>query len=90
VARRSNLCYGLSIPKLEEKGGALGGTQLILLCCELALIWAIYYAYGLVTSDEMPLWLTTFLVLAVDRLTCALEGAAAEIRTRLAGGKGPS
>ena len=56
----------------QEKGGALGGTRIIILCAELIAIWLIYLGFGWLAAFEIPLWLSTFFVIAVDRATSAV------------------
>jgi predicted membrane protein len=50
---------------------------------ELAAIWSIYFAFGFVTTHEMPLWLTTFLVIVVDRTTSFITNLATNRRASL-------
>ena len=67
---------------IQEKGGALGGTRIIIICLELACIWLIYLGFGWLAGFELPLWLSTFIVIAVDRATGAV-GAFAQRRREL-------
>ena len=73
----------MSIPKIQEKGGALGETRLIILCLELGVIWLIYLFFGWIAAFEMPLWLSTFIVIAVDRATDAVGDLAQRRRDGL-------
>ncbi len=43
------------ISEIQEKGVALGGLRLVVLCLELGFIWLVYYAYGIAASHDMPL-----------------------------------
>lgn len=71
-------------PKIQEKGGAHGGLRLIVLCFELGFIWLVYYIYGIAAAHEMPLWLTTSLVIVVDRITTFITSQANNRKQRLA------
>ncbi|GGF79349.1 hypothetical protein SAMN05216376_11494 [Mameliella alba] len=73
----------MRIPKIQEKGGALGETRLIILCLELGVIWLIYLIFGWIAAFEMPLWLSTFIVIAVDRATDAVGDLAQRRRDGL-------
>jgi len=55
-------------PKSNGKEVLLGRTRLILYATEFALIWIIYYCFGLAAKVDMPLWLTTLMIVTVDRL----------------------
>ena len=57
--------------------------RLGVLCIELAIIWFIYYLFGVATTYDMPLWLTTFLVIFVDRITTFITSLATSRRSRL-------
>lgn len=73
----------LAYSEKQEKGGALGGTRLIILCVELAAIWLIYLGFGWLAAFEMPLWLSTFIVILVDRVTGAVADLAQRRRDAL-------
>ncbi|WP_421905508.1 hypothetical protein [Mameliella sp.] len=45
---------------------------MIILCLELGVIWLIYLCFGWIAAFEMPLWLSTFIVIAADRATDAV------------------
>lgn len=47
------------------------------------MIWLIYFAYGFVTNHDMPLWMTTCLVIAVDRTTGFITALATRKRRTL-------
>jgi len=66
-----------------EKGGALGGTRIIILCLELGFVWLIYFGFGIATSHDMPVWLTAFMVLMVDRTVTFITTHAKDRRDRL-------
>lgn len=67
----------------QEKRGALGGTRIIILCLELGLIWLIYLSFGYLAAFELPLWLSTGLLIFVDRATSAITSSANAYRDRL-------
>ena len=54
----------------------LGGTRVILLCLELGFVWLVYFAYGVVSAHEMPVWMTTTLVIFVDRAASSITSIA--------------
>ncbi len=57
--------------------------RLGVLCIELAVIWLIYYLFGVATTYDMPIWLTTFLVIIVDRATTFITTLATRKRIQL-------
>ncbi|WP_299143845.1 hypothetical protein [uncultured Tateyamaria sp.] len=57
--------------------------RLSILCAELAVIWLIYFLFGVATHYDMPIWLTTFLVIAVDRATGFITTIATRKGTRI-------
>ncbi len=67
----------------QEKGNAHGMMRLAILCVELMVIWLIYFWFGFVTTYDMPLWMTTFMVIIVDRLTNLITDFANRRRIRL-------
>jgi hypothetical protein len=69
--------------KHQEKGRAHGMMRVTILCGELAIIWLIYFSFGFITTYDMPLWMTTFMVITVDRLTNLIADFASRRRTRL-------
>ena len=71
------------IHKIQEKGGALGGTHVILVCLELGFVWLVYYGFGLATTYEMPIWLTALLVIIVDRTVTLITTTAKARRDKL-------
>jgi hypothetical protein len=77
------LWYGLVIPKIQEKGGALGGLRSVILCLELGFVWLVYYLFGLATAMNLPIWMTALLVVLVDRLVSWISGVAQTRRTGL-------
>lgn len=54
-----------------------------ILFIELAIIWLVYFWFGFVTAYDMPLWMTTFLVIMVDRTTTAITNIAMRKRTHI-------
>lgn len=82
MALRQRLWYSVFIPKFLEKGGALGGT-LIIITLELTFVWLVYYIFGLATAHHMPIWLTALLVLLVDRSVNFITTHAQKRRDRL-------
>ncbi len=54
----------------------LGGTRIILLCLELGFVWLVYFAYGIVSTHDMPVWMTTTLVIFVDRAASSITSIA--------------
>lgn len=68
--------------KHHEKGGALGGTRILILCLELGLIWLVYLSFGYLAAFELPLWLSTLLLIVVDRATDAITSHANRHRDR--------
>ncbi|MDD9728302.1 hypothetical protein PVW46_00105 [Mameliella sp. AT18] len=56
---------------------------MIILCLELGVIWLIYLIFGWIAAFEMPLWLSTFIVIAVDRATDAVGDLAQRRRDSL-------
>ena len=60
--------------------------RLSIVCLELGFIWLVYYAYGVATAHDMSIWLTTTLVIAVDRIVTWITTAAERRRRRLAEG----
>ncbi|MBY6121624.1 hypothetical protein [Mameliella alba] len=56
---------------------------MIILCFELGVIWLIYLIFGWIAAFEMPLWLSTFIVIAVDRATDAVGDLAQRRRDGL-------
>jgi len=58
--------------------------RLGILCLELGIIWLIYFSFGVATHYDMPIWLTTFLVIAVDRATTFITTIATRKRSKLA------
>ena len=73
-----------SITKIQEKGGAHGGIRLGILCFELGFVWLIYFCFGLAAKYDMPVWLTTTLIIVVDRLVSFITSHADARRRRLA------
>ena len=69
--------------EIQEKGGALGGLRVGILCLELGFVWLVYFGFGLATSYEMPIWLTALLVIAVDRTVTFISNTAKDRRDRL-------
>lgn len=57
--------------------------RVTVLCVELAIIWLIYFSFGFITTYDMPLWMTTFMVITVDRLTNLITDFANRRRTDL-------
>ncbi|MBV7394825.1 hypothetical protein [Mameliella sediminis] len=47
------------------------------------MIWLIYLFFGWLAAFEMPLWLSTFIVIAVDRATSAVGDFARQRRDLL-------
>lgn len=54
------------------------------MCLELGVIWLVYYVFGLMAAQDMPIWLMAFLVLLVDRTVSQITTVATERRRRLA------
>ena len=79
----ASLRYAFTISKIVKKGGALGGTRIIIVCLELGLVWLIYFGFGIATSHDMPVWLTAFMVLMVDRTVTFITTHAKDRRDRL-------
>ena len=79
----AKLLYTLDISKIQEKGGALGGTRVMILCLELGFVWLVYFGFGLATSLEIPIWATAMLVIAVDRTVTFISTFGKERRDRL-------
>lgn len=55
----------------------------MILCLELASIWLIYLCFGWLAAFEIPLWLSTFIVIPVDRATSAVADIARHRRELL-------
>lgn len=79
----THFCYAVTISKIVKKGGALGGTRVIFVCLELGLVWLIYFGFGLATSHDMPVWLTAFMVVMVDRTVTFITTLSKDQRDRL-------
>ena len=65
---------------LFRKEAPLGGTRLIFVALELALIFALTYGFELIAARELALWQTTALVIAADRMTGAVAGWMERVR----------
>ncbi len=61
---------------IRRKEAPLGRTRVIVICVELVAIWVVYYLLGYLTALEMPLWLTSVALIAVDRLRDAISAQA--------------
>ena len=57
--------------------------RLVVLTLELGFVWLIYYLFGLAMAFDLPIWLTAFLVLIVDRLVGRISDTAKSKRKRL-------
>lgn len=54
------------------------------MCLELGFVWLVYFVYGLAADHDMPIWLTAFMVLMVDRIVTFITTKAQEKRERIA------
>ncbi len=59
----------------------LGRTHVLILILELALIWAVYTFAAHVMAQEMPLWATSLIIIAIDRTIGAITTVATNMRT---------
>jgi len=66
-----------------KKRGAIGRTLIAILCLELGFVWLVYFGFGVATTHNMPIWLTAFLVIAVDRTVNFITTYAKRKRDRL-------
>ncbi|MCY4180929.1 MAG: hypothetical protein OXC60_06200 [Litoreibacter sp.] len=57
--------------------------SVILLCLELLFVWLVYFAFGVATEYELPIWLTALLVILVDRTVTSITAFAKRKRARL-------
>lgn len=56
----------------------------MILCLELGFIWLVYFGFGLATTFQIPIWLTAFLVMLVDRTVSFITTYANTRRDQLA------
>ncbi|MBM7065991.1 hypothetical protein [Actibacterium sp. 188UL27-1] len=57
----------------------------MIIALELFFIWAVYTLYGLATETPLPVWATSFLVIATDRATGFITDKAKARRRDLPG-----
>ncbi|MDX8353167.1 hypothetical protein SLH47_12390 [Cognatiyoonia sp. IB215182] len=53
------------------------------MCLELTFLWLVYYAFGLATTYDIPIWATALLVIIVDRIVTFITSSAKRRRDRL-------
>ena len=57
--------------------------KLVILILELSFVWLVYFAFGVATEYDMPVWLTALLVIFVDRTVTFITTFAQSRRARM-------
>ncbi|WP_298361171.1 hypothetical protein [uncultured Litoreibacter sp.] len=57
--------------------------SIIIVCLELLFVWLVYFAFGVATEHNLPIWLTALLVIIIDRTVTSITSLARRRRDRL-------